>query len=390
MKKRKLLICILLLALAAMLASACGGQKTTEEIIKENGATVKITLDLAGGVSSDKTVRYLYIHEGAPLALPWEETGGKGIINPPARDGYRLEGFYHGEKDEEGNITYGAKWDRSERFSEDTTLYARWVLPFVFRVFDGEGNVLKDFPVNPGDKFDASDRAAAAVDGYTFIAYYKDQALTEPLDGEIIHPGYPDGKTSENATEEDYVYPVYARYVEGVYKKVYTPSDFTFAENYWLIGENGVLDFEGKNFPVLRQFTGKLVGNGVTIKNAAITRENAADSDLGLFGKLVGASLSDVTFENCTYSVKFTRKPQGVSVVRAGFLAGTAEGTVLTNVTFRNCVVGIEIAGSGGGNPVVPCEYEDTENPLWANRAEDASRGNSLQGVEGTVQLNVI
>ncbi len=390
MKKRKLLICILLLALATMLASACGGEKSAEQIARENGATVKITLDLAGGSSSGQSYRYLYIHENTPIALPWEEYGGKGIIYPPSYDeGYRLVGFYHGTKDEEGNITYGEEWKRSERFSEDTTLYARWAPRFAFRVLDAEGNLIKDFYVDVGEALDTRDSAAGKVEGYTFIAYYKDKDFQTPWDETFVHPGYPEGVDLETAEPEDYIVTLYADYVEGDYKKVYKPRDFTTAANYWLIGENGVLDFEGESFPVFNQFKGKIVGNGVIIKNAVITRENTSSENIGIFGKLSGASISDVTFENCSMTVKFTRRPQGVVAVKAGFLAGSAENTSLTNVTFTNCALTIDIAQGTGGDPVVPCEYEGTESPIWSNRDADVENKNSLQNVNGEVTLHV-
>lgn len=387
MKKRYLLICSLVLALAAMLAGACGGQKSVDDLLQENGATVKITLDLAGGTSNDKTERYLFLHENTPLALPWEEYGGQGIINPPTNEnGYRLYGFFHGTKDEEGNITYGSPWDRSERFSEDTTLYARWVPNYMYRILDENGTKLKDFKVNAGQTLDMSDRGAASVPDKTFIAYYRDKELTIPWDENFIHPGLPEGKDELTAPEEDFVVTVYAKYVDGVYTKVRTVNDFGSSTNYWLIGdENGVLDFEGKDFPVIRQFKGKIAGNGVTIKNATIVRENAFDESYGLFGVLDGATISDVKFENCSYTVKFTRRPQGVSTVKIGFLAATAKDTTLENVTFDNCSLTIEIA-----NRVVPYECDDSETCYWIDRSEDESNHNALTNVSGSIQLNII
>lgn len=389
MKKRHLLICILTLALAALLASACSGQKSAEEIAKENGATVVVTLDLAGGTSSGQTVRYLYLHEGAPMALPWEELGGKGIINMPIYEGYRFEGFYHGTKNEEtGEISYGAKWDRSERFSEDTTLYARWTPPFVYRILNEKDEVIKEFSVNPGDALDTRDASAQEIEGYTFIAYFSDREFTDPWDPAFTHPGYPEGVTVDTATAENYVVSVYAQYVEGDYRKIRTASDFMTAGNYWLIGdENGVIDFEGATLPVIRQFSGKLVGNNVTIKNAVISRtaSNAAENT-GLFGRLTDATISDVTFENCTLSVELDRQPQRVPVVKVGFLAGSAERTALKNVSFVNCSVSISAADG------VNCDYDETTDGyaggwLWVNRDADQENGNTLTDVTGTVEL---
>ncbi len=381
---------MLLLALATLVAGACAGQKTPAELAKENGATVIVTLDLAGGTSDGQTARYLYVRENAPIVLPWD--AAKDVIYAPSNSGKRLEGFYHGTKDgETGEITYGDRWDPRERFTEDTTLYARWSPPFVFRIIDGEGNLVKDFTVDPGDQFDSRDSAAATVEGRTFIAYYSDAACTIPWNTETVHPGYPEGVNIDNATDEDYVYTVYAKYVDGEFKKVYTAKDFRAASNYWLIGdENGVIDFEGTAFPVIRQFVGKVVGNGVTVKNAVLTRENAVESDIGFFGKLVGATISDVTFENCSLEVTFTRRPQGVSVARVGFLAGSAENTTLENVTFSGCSVKLGIAQGSNGNPVVPCEYEESESCLWFDRASDAAKGNTLSNVQGNVILNII
>ena len=395
MKRRNIIICVLMLVLVALFAGACAGPKNAEELAIENGATVKVTLDLAGGVSDEQGVRYLRIKEGSPIVLPWEHTA---VISSPYYEGYRLEGFYTGEKDEAGNITYKAKWDFRTKIYEDMTLYARWVRYFRFRIIDAvSGNVLKENSVNAGDVFDVSERNAAKVDGYTFIEYYQDKDMTKKWDPDFKHPGYPEGVTDETATEEDFVYTVYAHYVEGEYKKVYTASDFTVAANYWLIGdENGVIDFTGKtNWPVRTQFVGKIVGNGVTIKNLTFTRKDVSQTELGLFGRLSGAEITDVTFENCTMEIVYTRRPQGVTSVTVGFLGGTAENTTLKNVVFKNCAVNLSVGiNSATGNPYVATEYEEAEEgttpmlAVWARRSADEANGNRFENVSGDIAVN--
>lgn len=384
------LLCVSLAVFAAAFISGCGRQKNAEEIARENGATVKVTLDLAGGVSGNNKVRYLLISPGSPIVLPWEHTT---FINPPSREGYTFVGFYTGTADDDGNITYGTPWDYSTKIYEDMTLYAFWSRNFAFRVLpvyeDGKvGDAVKTEEVIKGATFDSSERHAAAVPGYTFIEYYKDAEMTQKWDATTTHPGFPEGITEETATEEDFYYDVYAYYVEGEYKKVVTASDFTAATNYWLIGdENGVIDFDGAIFPSIIAFRGKIVGNGVTIKNINVTYSNLVGrSKIGLFGELEDATLSDVTFENCTVNVEYTRKPREVNAAELGFLAGTAKNTTLENVNFVNCALNISVKVNDGV-AVLPVDYESELPAYWNNRAADTAGNNILNNVNGTVAV---
>ena len=396
MKRRYIIICVFVLALMAMLLGACSGPKNAEDLAIENGATVKVTLDLAGGKSDEQTVRYLRIKEGSPVVLPWEHTS---VISSPSYEGFRLEGFYTGEKDEEGNITYLEKWDFKTKIYEDLTLYARWVRYFRFRIIDAvSGEMLKESAVNAGETFDVSETNVYVMTGYTFIEYYKDKEMTQPWDPSFTHPGYPEGVTEETATDEDYVYPVYALYLEGEYKKVYTASDFDMgADNYWLVGdENKVLDLAGyTGWYKRKQFVGKFIGNGVTIKNLTLTLSNPAQPGVGLFGQLRGAEITDVTFEDCKVEVSYTMTPQGTPSATIGFLGGTAENTTLKNVKFVNCSVDISVGReSSSGNPYVAVEYEGSDDEVeamlgvWARRTQDDGNGNHVENVTGDIAVN--
>jgi hypothetical protein len=77
--------------------------------------------------------------------------------------------------------------------------------------------------------------------------------------------------------------------------------------------------------------TGKIIGNGYTIKNVAIEQSGINTQSFGLFGQLSGATLENVTFDNVTALITGgTRMPAATF----GLLAGTIQsGTTLTNVS---------------------------------------------------------
>ena len=57
MSKKKLAIILIMIVCAVGVLFACGDVDDLEQIAINNGATVKVTLDLNGGVSSYKEIR---------------------------------------------------------------------------------------------------------------------------------------------------------------------------------------------------------------------------------------------------------------------------------------------------------------------------------------------
>ncbi len=68
-------------------------------------------------------------------------------------------------------------------------------------------------------------------------------------------------------------------------------------------------------------FSGTIIGNGHTFKNIELTQTNNSKVNAGLFGNLTEkAKLSDITFENVTFTIKSGTRVVGTSY---GLLAGT-------------------------------------------------------------------
>ncbi len=389
---------IVLAALAAcsclFMLCACGTKLNPEEEAKKKGATVEVILDLNGGVSSGKTERKLLVKPSAPLALPWEHSD---LINPPDKSGYVLEGWYKGTTDEEGNVVFSEKWDFRDPVTEDMTLYAKWQQRFAYKIIDAvSGEHIKYVYCAAGATFDTSDSAAPTIQKKTFLNYYQDRERTTLWNKSFTHPGFPAGVTEENAKDEDYEVPVYAYYLEGSYKKVYTANDLVATSaNYYLVGdENGEIDCSSlTNWMPKAKFTGKFIGNGVTIKNLVCNWKDLAAGDPAgvglLFRNLQGGEISDVKFSGCTLNVTYTVSPKSSAVIGVGLLCGRAEGTAVKDVSFEQCAGNMKVAKNGGNEPVAHLAYEEAGGSaaLWCDRESDGQNNNDTIRVSGEIAV---
>ncbi len=397
MSKKKLAIILIMIVCAVGVLFACGDVDDLEQIAINNGATVKVTLDLNGGVSSYKEIRYVRVKPGSPFVYPWSISGSG--IDAPQLTGYNLEGFYTGTKDEDGKVTFLQKFEEKTRVYEDVTLYAKWVPRFYYEVIDIETNesVQKIYCAS-GAIFNQNSVKRA---GYTALDFYttNERAPENLWDESFTHPGFPDGVTVENASEEDYVVKVYGYFLEGDYTKVYKASDFLTvgATNFYLVGdENGEIDCSlltgWLNHAYV--YASEIIGNGVTIKNLNVTRENMQSfgdiKGVGLFGiSLNGAKFTDVTFENCTVNIVYSNQAinfTGGNVINMGFFGGVASNTTLENVTLNNCHLNISVKRKTDSSLNVIAAYEESEPALWAGREQDAENGNQVN-VNGSITV---
>ena len=159
--------------------------------------------------------------------------------------------------------------------------------------------------------------------GFTFEKAYYDQNATESVDTEtVIHPGK---INLENGTAENHVLKLYTEWKEGEWFKIHTAKQFvnnaTLSGNYEILAD---LDFSDVIWPtafVYGNFTGTINGNGHTFKNVSAVQTNNSKVNAGLFGNLTeSASISDITFENVTFTVQAGTRVAGTSY---GLFAGT-------------------------------------------------------------------
>lgn len=139
-----------------------------------------------------------------------------------------------------------------------------------------------------------------------------------------------------------------------------TPAEFyTFAtktnstanDRYYLFND---IDFSGYNWvynatTTTVVFRGVLDGNGKTIRNLTLNQDNRSYKYLGIFPRMQGGSVYNLTLEN-VYLVLGTKSFGGTNV-QAGLIAGEVYGNTntISKITIINCGVrATSSAGSGG------------------------------------------
>jgi hypothetical protein len=140
---------------------------------------------------------------------------------------------------------------------------------------------------------------------------------------------------------------IYLKFIEGNYVRVDDREDLKKTSLYGFRDTDAAgaavdgyilasdIDFSGVKMETVELFSGKIFGNGYTLRNIEMTFSNRKlDNDpeklAGLFLLLKGAVIQDLNFENLTLSLNY--KP-GIPVT-AGALAVQADGTTLRNVNF--------------------------------------------------------
>ncbi|MBQ3229891.1 MAG: hypothetical protein IJB49_02610 [Clostridia bacterium] len=345
-------------------ATGCGGETSPYKINDSEGYTVSVRFDANGGSFTTNTysiVDSFNVNElekngsgNAEIALiePDNAARGKDAFKPFKEDCF-LAGWYKNREektDSNGNTyyTYSQKWDfekdilevdpNGEFYSGSPvlTLYAAWVPLFEIRFYSlDSGELLKTYSYDPTStesiavpKWSEESGALEMYSfperkGFTFEKAYYDQNATESVDTEtVIHPGK---INLENGTAENHVLKLYTEWKEGEWFKIHTAKQFvnnaTLSGNYEILAD---LDFSDVIWPtafVYGNFTGTINGNGHTFKNVSAVQTNNSKVNAGLFGNVTeSASISDITFENVTFTVQAGTRVAGTSY---GLFAGT-------------------------------------------------------------------
>ena len=268
-------------------------------------------------------------------------------------------------KDAEGNpvYTYAKPWD----FSKDTlqvaadgsytsaepelTLYAAWAprLEVQFYLYGDESEALGSYAFDPADianiTVPAWSEETGAMEmykfperaGYTFEKAYYDAAGTQPVDTATLQ--HPAKINYENGTVENAALKVYLDWTEGEWYHIYNIDQFldnaSVSGSYVLHTD---LDFADEVWPtslMYGNFSGKIQGNGHTIRNVTVTQTNNSKTSAGLFGHLTDtAALTDLTLSNITFTIKSGTRVAGTTY---GLLTGTlSAGADLTGLTITD------------------------------------------------------
>ena len=170
-----------------------------------------------------------------------------------------------------------------------------------------------------------------SIDGKTFDAAYLTEDMSESVSGVIT--GTVDYDKGISTTE---TIKIYTKWLDGEWFRIHTAKQFfdnsRLGGNYIICAD---LDFSSTVWsPVLTKgvFTGTILGNGYKFSNISVVQADNTQMSSGLFGTISPeANISDLTFENVTYTIEAGSRKQGASI---GLLAGTInEGAAFDDVT---------------------------------------------------------
>lgn len=438
LKIKALVLALLTLGTVGLL-TGCAAEQTPYEINDAENYSVSVKFDANGGIFSTNTSVIVDSFNISNLKTNSEGNAEIALISPDdahrgndaftaIKNGYFLAGWYAQRTetgtDSEGNpvYTYGEKWDfESDLLEVDAnktysaaepvmTLYAAWVPMFEveFYALDG-GEYVGKYVFDPAKGTDIKvpvwDEKTGAIEmynfpekeGYTFEAVYADAAGKSEITTETIaHSGVVD---YTNGVAKDATMKLYVDFVEGEWYHIYNVEQFL--ENASVNGSYEIhadLDFAGKIWPtalMYGNFTGSIKGNGHTFKNIEVTQTNNSKINAGLFGNLTeNANISDVTFENVTFTIQSGTRMAGTSY---GLFAGTiSDAAKLTNVKILSsklridskCYFGVDdytiglLCGMGNANVIadaqITCE-------ATGNNPENVKI--TVSGNEVTVQI---
>ena len=360
----KIILSSLILIVTAVLICGCAAEQTPYEINNSEGYTVSVKYDANGGIFTTNTsviVDSFNPNDSSSVALlsPDDPQRGSDAFTA-TKAGHFLAGWYK-EREEvsEGVYTYSGKWD----FANDTitldgdaaytaeepimTLYAAWIPMFTvefYSIDDGELLESREYdPTVDGElkvpEWNMESGAMELYDfpersGYTFDAVYYDADATDIVNvSDIPHSGVIDYGTG---TATDTVMKLYTKWVEGEWYHIYNTQQFV--DNASVSGCYEIhadLDFTDEIWPTSfahGNFNGVIKGNGHTFKNITFEQTDIGKVNSGLFGYLgEAAQLSDITFENVTFTIKAGTRKGGSCF---GLFAGTiSEDANVSNVS---------------------------------------------------------
>lgn len=334
-KFSRILIVALIVTVALCVLVACGSNEQSLD------GLVIVTFDFNGGnLDNSATIVYdLIKHACKPNSL---------LINIATYQNYKLskagyvfEGWYTKNGTESGD--WGKAWNfKTDRVTEDMTLYAKWETAIVFSytlfldVNDAQGNPIQlgQYKVKAGDVFKDSRNYGTRLDSYnrTFLGYYSDAERTKEWNFEsITHPG---GEDSVDV-------PVYVKSMEGIWALVSTYDELKAAtgKNIWLTQN---IDCGGKEL-FFGDYSNTLQGNGFKISNFKVTNNhsNGLRPQFAIFGELgANAKIQNVTFDQVYFEII---SEFNTYEIRTAALALSAEVKESKNedgeVEYKTCVI---------------------------------------------------
>lgn len=328
---RKLLICLMTIALTLTLAFALSGCSGGDADL--DGKNI-VTFEVNGGTlnygtSSTKTKVNFAYYPGTYIVDP--STMPNYSIS---KSGYKFIGWYTSV-----DCNPSEKWDFGKPFDTETlTLYAGWekLIKYTYTVYypDGESNVaLGNYEVSAGEKFDDYRNVANERDDYTCIGYYKNREMTEPWDFDITHPG----------GDVDLDIPVYAKHIPGEWELAGSYEELKAAVTRGNVYLTADIDCGGGTLNIPTNFDKIFEGNGYKITNLSVNKSGTLiNPSSAIFATLsASAEVRNVTFENVTYTfmdIKESTDKVQVTAKVAALAVSIEEGAKVTNVSLSGTI----------------------------------------------------
>ena len=349
-------------AALALFAGCKIGETTADKFLKDKEARdQQVTYYANGGKFDglDLNEKNVYYKVGSEIIVDFDKIKNFSI----ERTDYIFDGWYKVELDDEGKPVFEDKENKIAKLTDEwidpaKPVYikekehfyfgAKWLIDvrieFILvtdggkpitvadgtKIECGEPVAYQQFGKQPSVKVDNSKAPDCISTDYTFYDYYSDEACTKPFSGSVNKPD----SGSDNVK-------LYAKYIEGQYTMVRSPSDAVNMMNglaeeksYYIFKDidcSGNLSF-GLQFGTNTNAT--IVGNGHTISNLAITLEFRNGDSASLLGKLTSkAKISDLTFSNITLNA--TVRPNAIINSMHLFVTEVQDGAKLENVSFN-------------------------------------------------------
>ena len=377
-----------ILMMATLFSSAGSQWKDPYKQFDKKGYSVSVRFDAGDGRFANRDITVVDVFSLDDYTADADGNVQISLLDPQDKlrgaqayvvdnPGYTLAGWYTDRQprvdeqgrplDEYGELTevsgraqgyvYSGKWDfaaNTVSVDPDTvksgsdavlTLYAAWVPGVQFNLYDvnhldrnGNPTLLQTYTASkltvPTWKNGAVSLGGSfpKLDG-TPNAIYADKEMTQPITAPIsVEINYENGTTNTPAVN------VYVDLWEGQWFKISSVKQFykhARADGNYIIEADLDFSVKGAIWPTnfykgQNQFTGKIIGNGHTLSNITVLQPAGAQQG-GLFGFIgAGASITDLHFENVTYTASGSRI-QGSTF---GLLAGTlSDQATLENVT---------------------------------------------------------
>jgi len=382
MKFKKLIAISVTAALAAFAAAAlsgCGDKPDPHE------GQVKVVFSLEGAKFKNMTEPVAYYY-------PFEE-GTENLIKDPetltgesmVRENYNFKGWYRTKTVDGDKVTYSDKWDfDTDKVGADgVTLYACWRQYSYDVGYLDDGGEFVSFGA-PTYVYD-SDESSYKFDEDSF---YRNYSIWYDDDGNAYTATHVLRDGDGNVWDPDFTHPrgdedmsvrVIADYIKGEYTLVGSADELKETGNTDNIYLTADIDFKGGDYKGFTAYSGKFVGNGHTISNFNIkySSDNSdlvTDDDLdgrnllciSLFGRSVGAEISDVKFENVALDVNTANSR--IAGIYAAPLFVTAYGCSVDNVEFGGT---FKVTG-------LPKDFDESDLHIVTDQAFCAGEDNDI------------